>query len=314
MLLHFIHNEENFCLEVKEDSSFGELKKLVSKRINIPQNKFDLMIDEDPLDGDHILQETEVTTESIIRVVEKYDRKEHLIKEMESRGFGRRYYRNFAEGICHSISDSSDEEFVDMVIELIGLINDKEYNLEYLLCIASYDGDLSLVKRLLSMGVDPAVNIYINNDDYYKGATSLVWAVLPCCVEIVRELLAFGSTEFDYHLALDLAIQVHNEEIIDAIMPHIKNLEEYDSNVLNCTIKNGNLELFKRLLDKGADPVRSDRYSGYNTIGYMMYDESMEECDLREYHLALFERGYLFEFIKELTNLNSDQIKKYLKD
>lgn len=209
------------------------------------------------------------------------------------------------ESLIKHVLNFDNDDFRAKIIKLIKLIDDPRYNLFMLFVKA----DHKLIK-LIAKNMDIAKKTHLKSEelDLDSDYTLLIHAVVKDNHDFVKSLLDIGSSKFEYSLALSLAVEKDDVKMVDLLIDRVLDINDVEdrSNVLLYALDNSNIDLFIRLLDKGADPS-----CGYSAIRYLLDNP---EWDSGLFYKELFKRGYLINCIKTFSGLSKDEIRECLNN
>ena len=340
MLLRFLFgNDIKFSLDVLETSSFGEIVNLVSKKINLDKDFFDLSLDGEVLDDDLIVQESEVTMESEISILEIKDQcllaLISLKRVCSSLHDGSSLRKHQEKEVFLYLSYLNDEivyknkETVYLALKYLHLRDYVNYNLVSLLCDLieqNFDGERD---QLIDMIFDDSFEIDLSqkvklkhnsaiwqnyqngwifkNGDYY---TPFIHAMNIYNFNLARKMLRYRGGEytqtFEYDLIFLAAIcESYNKKYIKFFLEEEKNLEYEPISVLKYSIVNDNFDLFDLLLRMGTDSYEALKALAKNI-----------DCvsDTTRYFYELFRRGLVTECIQMAMRIkNPSMFDKWIK-
>lgn len=151
---------------------------------------------------------------------------------------------------------------------------------------AAYEGEISIVKYLLSKGADVNSKIESANNECnnISGATPLSWTVLKGHVDIAKILIQHGAkvdVELDRSNLLGCAAASGNPLMIDYILlNYITDVNKFDSGgntPLMIAVGNEKPESTRYLLDKGADCKKCDA-DGFSPLIIAVQEKNGSQC------------------------------------
>ena len=325
MLITFNHNNTNFNLEVNDESDFGRVRELVAKHLNVYQESFTLILDGVENSDNLTVQESNISFESTIQVVDEKDPLLVLynrVKKMDNlldnlldniEYDKKKIYNATYEILCSYIDRSYTEDrkvFVASLLELLHLSDEKNSMGEILFKSIAEDDDF-----VFSYILDKKFPIDFSEKYYCEhsigsGDFDILSVAIHENSKFVKRILEC-SDKFDYNTALCIAARENEIEIAKMFIDKVTNFKveiEFYENYESCdwnyqsaaslTMKNDNIEFFRLLLDHGLDPI--------NVI------ECLSSAD-KEFILELSNRGYFLECIKVLTGIKQEQLMDFMK-
>jgi len=331
MLIAFNHNDTNFNLEVDDKSDFGRVKELVAKHLNVYQESFTLNLDGVEISDDLTVQESNISFDSTIQVVDEKDpllvlynrvkKIDDLLDNfLDNVKFDKvEIYHATYEILCSYIDRSYTENrkvFVASLLELFHLSGDENTVGEILFKSITDDDDFVfsyILDKKFPIDFSEKYRLNYSSSNKYNQYLDLLSVAIHTNPKHVKRILEC-SDEFDYNTALCVAARENKIESVKMFIDKVTNFEtridivdddesheSYDWNyqcAASLVIKNNNIEFFRLLLDHGLDPI--------NSIECLSFSD-------KEFILELSIRGYFLDCIKVLTGIEREQLIEFMK-
>ena len=302
MLLRFFYKDD-FSFEKSNDSSFGNIKSLVAEKCGILASTFDLILDGKVLNEAQTIQESELASDSIIKIVENVPESTILFsvitEKYPSVVAGRIY--NFLEERIIKNDFHEDMDTIRAALKLISIEPEKHVIEDVLFCALRNRND-AIVDEMLDRDPNLDLRRFMRfghglNLDVFSYA---LWH--SCDARIIEKIMNYGDKnhidEDDYDFALCLAAKTNNLDaaklFIDKVKyfyttigcrkPSYDDYEPGDKDYPYITImKNKNLEFFKFMLKHDPDiwelRVNSDFRKLIKTGNYCEFEYVLSHLD-----------------------------------